>query len=91
VEKLLDELHGASFTKLVLCSGYHQLLMHFDDVAKTVFCTHEGPFEFLVMPFGLTNVLATYTDMVARPLAECPTGAESRGSSPVVVVDQQVR
>jgi hypothetical protein len=61
VNELLDKPHGTTFfTKLGLRSAYHQVHTHQGDVAKTVFRTHQGLFEFLVMSFGLTNSSATF-------------------------------
>lgn len=67
IDELFDQLHGTKFfSKIDLCSGYHQLNIREEDIPKSAFHTRYGHFEFLVMSFGLTNVSMIFMDWMNR-------------------------
>ena len=54
------------YSKIDLCTGYHQLRVREVDIPKTAFRMWYGHFEFTIMPFGLKNALAAFMDLVHR-------------------------
>lgn len=66
IEDLFDELNDSTiFSKLDLCSEYHQIQMATKDALKIVFWTHEKHYVFLLMLFGSSNAII---NEIFRPL-----------------------
>jgi hypothetical protein len=56
IDILFDQLARAQvFSKIDLCSWYHQIKIHAEDIPKTAFSTRYGLHEYLIMSFGLMN------------------------------------
>ena len=67
IDDLFDQLRGTQvYSKIDLCTGYHQLSIRETDIPKTTFRTWYGHFKFTMMPFGLTNAPAAFMDLMHR-------------------------
>ncbi|KAL0852151.1 hypothetical protein ABMA28_000388 [Loxostege sticticalis] len=70
VEDLIDKLKGCKYyTSLDLKSGYYQINVHKDSIAKTAFITPDGHYEFRRMPFGLCNGPSVFQRLMNTVLA----------------------
>ena len=64
---MFDKLKGVRvYSKIDLCTGYHQLRVRETDIPKTGFRTRYGHFEFTMMPFELMNAPAAFIDLMHR-------------------------
>ena len=67
IDDLFDQLRGAQvYSKIDLCTCYHQLRVREADIPKIAFRTRYGHFEFTMMTFGLTNAPAAFMDFMNR-------------------------
>ena len=74
IDDLFDKLLQCAcvFSKIDLCSGYHQLRVKSEDVPKTAFRTRYGHYEFLVMSVGLTNAPVAFMDLTNKVFNQYP-------------------
>ena len=71
VDELFDRLQGmAYFSKIDLRTGYWQIPVAPEDVAKTAFTSRHGHYEWLVMPMGLTNAPAAFMALMENTFRE---------------------
>ena len=67
IDDLFDQLRRARvYSKIDLCTVYHQLRVKEANIPKTAFRTWYRHFEFTVMPFRLMNAPAAFMDLMHR-------------------------
>ena len=67
IDDLFDQLRGGwVYSKIDLCTDYHQLTVKELNTPKIAFRTRYGHFEFTVMSFGLTNAPTAFMDLMHR-------------------------
>jgi hypothetical protein len=70
IDDLLDQLQNAKyFSKIDLRSGYHQMKIRPEDVARST-VTKYGQYEFMVVSFRLTNAFAYFMNMMNKVFME---------------------
>jgi hypothetical protein len=71
IDDLFDQLRGdCVFSKIDLCSGYHQLKIRASDIPKIAFTMRYGLYEYTIMSFGLTNAPAYFMYMMNKVFME---------------------
>ena len=70
-DDILDGLLGSKwFSTLDLKSGYYQVAMSPNSIAKTAFITPDGHYEFLRLPFGLKNAPSHFSKLMFQALGD---------------------
>ena len=71
IDDILDGLLGSKwFSTLDLKSGYYQVAMSSNSIAKTAFVTPDGHYEFLRLPFGLKNAPSHFSKIMFQALGD---------------------
>ena len=67
IDDLFDQLRRARvYSKIDLCTSYHQLRVRETYIPKTAFRMQYGPFEFTMMPFRFKNASVAFMDLMHR-------------------------